>query len=202
MLRKLINKKRVSNDDDDDIFFSSSISITSSNDHKRHGAPHSSILKNARSTPNLPKASMEQTTAMAPRDRSRPSSADSDDINDRYYPSLSYSATSESSSGSSVDFYRRPRSVEDVVQWMDDRVLPSPTMKSSISETVSRDIRVAPKRWNTVNYRTRFDDPYALKNSLQEQDRLIAQHYLLRTAFKGYIYILLCNVSIMFLFRM
>ncbi|KAI8576706.1 hypothetical protein K450DRAFT_255746 [Umbelopsis ramanniana AG] len=68
---------------------------------------------------------------------------------------------------------------------MDDRVLQSPTMRPSISESVSRDIRVTPKRWNTVNYRARFDDPYALKNSLQEQDRLIAQHYLLRTAFKG-----------------
>ncbi|KAI9287463.1 S-adenosyl-L-methionine-dependent methyltransferase [Umbelopsis sp. AD052] len=180
MLQKLINKRM--NSDDEDIFFSSSISITSSS--RRPGAPPS-LLKNARSTPNFPKASMEQTIPMPPRGRSRPNSAESDDITDRYYPSLSHSATSESSSGSSADFNKRPRSVEEVVQWMDDRVLQYPPMRPSTSESVSRDIRVTPKRWNTVTYRARFDDPYALKDSLQEQDRLIAQHYLLRTAFKG-----------------
>lgn len=195
MIQKFINKRLNSNaDDDEDIFFSSSISITSSSAKYRFGSTTHSTLKNARSTPNLPQIAMEQTTAMPPlstRDHSRPSSGNSDDIHvtvgERYYPSLSYSATSESSSGSS-GLYRRPRSAEDIVQWMDDRVLQAPSMQLSLSESTSRrEIKVAPKRWNTVNYRHRLHDPYALQRTLQEQDRLIAQHYLLRTAFKGYV---------------
>ncbi|KAJ2964787.1 hypothetical protein NQZ79_g322 [Umbelopsis isabellina] len=179
-------------DDDDDIFFSSSISISSSTNKRRVGTTQPSGLKTVRSTPNLPQLAMEQTKAMPPLPvlptRSRPNSADSGDsqiaVSDRKYPSLSYSATSESSSGSS-EYYRRPRSVEDIVQWMDDRVLQVSTVNPAPYDLTVKDTRVPSKRWNTVSNRTRFDDPYALQHTLQEQDRMIAQHYLLRTAFKG-----------------
>lgn len=194
MIKKIMSMRLSTSqdDDDDDIFFSSSISISSSTNKRRVGTTQSSRLKTVRSTPNLPQFAMEQTKAMPPlpvlHARSRPNSADSGDsqiaISDRKYPSLSYSATSESSSGSS-EFYRRPRSVEDIVQWMDDRVLQVPSINPVPYDSVVKDTKVPSKRWNTVSNRTRFDDPYALQHTLQEQDRMIAQHYLLRTAFKG-----------------
>jgi hypothetical protein len=193
MIKKFMSMRlSTSQDDDDDIFFSSSISISSSTNKRRVGTMQPSGLKTARSTPNLPQLAMEQTKAMPPLPvlpvRSRPNSADSGDsqiaVSDRKYPSLSYSATSESSSGSS-EFYRRPRSAEDIVQWMDDRVLQVSSVNPTPYDLTVKDTKVPSKRWNTVNNRTRFDDPYALQHTLQEQDRMIAQHYLLRTAFKG-----------------